>query len=260
MCPAARRRRLAGCNRRCLGYRLRRGLNRYTLRLDRRTLPLSLFAALRRRLPVETALPTRLAVGLTLIAIRPVAIITPVVPLSAVAALLVAEPVAPAVPVAVAIPIAVPVAVAVMPTLLAIVVTHLAIVATAAIVPPVLVTLAFAKPLRRLLENAGLRLVTANLTFAAEAAAHLILALVVAAGADVTAFALRRTLPELAVAALLHLLLLAERHDDPIIVLGVLQIRLGEDGVSGRLRIASKRHVFLGYMCRIAADLHVRAI
>jgi hypothetical protein len=61
------------------------------------------------------------------------------------------------------------------------------------------------------------------------------------------------------IAALL-LQLLAIRHDDTVVVLGVLQVVLSEHGVAGRLRVASERQVFLGNMCRSAPDFHVGTI
>ena len=53
---------------------------------------------------------------------------------------------------------------------------------------------------------------------------------------------------------------LLRRHDDPIVVLGMLQVVLGHDNVAGRLRIARQRHVFLGDVGRVAANLHARSI
>ena len=58
----------------------------------------------------------------------------------------------------------------------------------------------------------------------------------------------------------LLLQLLAIGHDDADVVLGVLQIVLGEHRVAGRLRIASERQIFLGDMRRRAPDFHIRAI
>lgn len=56
-------------------------------------------------------------------------------------------------------------------------------------------------------------------------------------------------------ARLLHLLAIGE--NDAVVVLGVLQIVLGEDGIARGLRIAGERHVFLGDMSRRAADLGI---
>ena len=47
------------------------------------------------------------------------------------------------------------------------------------------------------------------------------------------------------------------RHDDAIVMLGVLEIALGRDHVAGGERVAGERHVFLGDMRRGAPDLHV---
>jgi hypothetical protein len=55
-------------------------------------------------------------------------------------------------------------------------------------------------------------------------------------------------------------LLLAIGEDDPVVVLGVLEIILSQDWISGRLRIARQGDVFLGDMRGIAADLHFRAV
>ena len=54
-------------------------------------------------------------------------------------------------------------------------------------------------------------------------------------------------------------LLVAEGHDDAVVVLGVLQIVLGQHRIAGRRRIAGERHVLLGDMRGRAADLYVRA-
>jgi hypothetical protein len=61
------------------------------------------------------------------------------------------------------------------------------------------------------------------------------------------------------IAALL-LQLLAIGHDDAVVVLGMLQVVLGEHGVAGRLRVASERQIFLGNMCRSAPDFHIGTI
>ena len=55
-------------------------------------------------------------------------------------------------------------------------------------------------------------------------------------------------------------LLVAEGHDDAVVVLGVLQIVLGQHRIAGGLRIARERHILLGDMRRRAADLHVRPV
>ena len=91
---------------------------------------------------------------------------------------------------------------------------------------------------------------------------HVIAAIVVA---EVIALAaLTRPAQALAVAvwhiAALLLDLLAIGHDDAAVVLGMLQIVLGEHRVAGRLRVAGERQIFLGDMRRGAADLHIRAV
>ncbi len=59
-------------------------------------------------------------------------------------------------------------------------------------------------------------------------------------------------------AALAHLLL-AEAHDDAVVVLGVLHVILRQHGIAGRQRITRQRHVFFSDMRRRAAELHIRA-
>jgi hypothetical protein len=54
--------------------------------------------------------------------------------------------------------------------------------------------------------------------------------------------------------------LIAERHYDAIIMLGMLQIVLRQDRISGRLGVTRQRHVFLGNVSRRATDLDVWAI
>jgi hypothetical protein len=53
--------------------------------------------------------------------------------------------------------------------------------------------------------------------------------------------------------------LLAARHDDAVVVLGVLQIVLGQHRVAGGGSIARERQVLLGNVRGCAADLHVGA-
>jgi hypothetical protein len=53
-------------------------------------------------------------------------------------------------------------------------------------------------------------------------------------------------------------MLFAERHDDAIVVLSVLQIILGQNGITRRSRIARQRHIFLGNMSRRTADFDFR--
>lgn len=48
------------------------------------------------------------------------------------------------------------------------------------------------------------------------------------------------------IAAALADLLLAEAHDDAVVVLGVLHVILSQHGIAGRQRITRQRHVFFG--------------
>src|SRR5215471_6595130 len=57
----------------------------------------------------------------------------------------------------------------------------------------------------------------------------------------------------------LLLKLAALRHQDPIIVLGMLEIVLLHDPIAGRSRVARKLQVFLIHMGRRAANLDVRS-
>jgi hypothetical protein len=50
------------------------------------------------------------------------------------------------------------------------------------------------------------------------------------------------------------------RHDDAIVVLGVLEIALGRDYIPRSQRIARQRHVFLSDMRCGAPDLHIRPV
>ena len=54
--------------------------------------------------------------------------------------------------------------------------------------------------------------------------------------------------------------LVLRRHDDAVIVLGVLEIALRRDHVAGGERVARERHVFLGDVGRGPTDLHVGTI
>ena len=61
-------------------------------------------------------------------------------------------------------------------------------------------------------------------------------------------------------AAMLRPQLRLRRHDDAVVMLGVLEIALRRDHVAGSERVARERHVFLGDMRRGPADLHVGAV
>src|SRR5690606_28256584 len=50
------------------------------------------------------------------------------------------------------------------------------------------------------------------------------------------------------------------RHDDAVVMLGVLEIVFGHHPIAGALRIARQRGVFLGDLLRGAANLHVRPV
>jgi hypothetical protein len=54
--------------------------------------------------------------------------------------------------------------------------------------------------------------------------------------------------------------LLAIRHDDAIVMLGVLEIILSQHRIAGRLRVARECQIFLGNMRRRAANFYVRAV
>ncbi len=54
--------------------------------------------------------------------------------------------------------------------------------------------------------------------------------------------------------------LLAIRHDDPVIMLGVLQIVLRQNSIARRLRITCERLIFLGDMGGCSADLHIGTV
>ena len=54
--------------------------------------------------------------------------------------------------------------------------------------------------------------------------------------------------------------LLAIRHDDPVIMLGVLQVVLRQNSIARRLRITCERLIFLGDMGRCSADLHIGTV
>jgi hypothetical protein len=61
-------------------------------------------------------------------------------------------------------------------------------------------------------------------------------------------------------AAMLRAELRLRRHDDAVVVFGMLEIALRRDHVAGRESIAGERHVFLGDMRRGSANFDVRAV
>src|SRR5262249_36313667 len=62
------------------------------------------------------------------------------------------------------------------------------------------------------------------------------------------------------VLAMLRPHLRLRRHNDAIVMLGVLQIAFGGDHVARGESVAGERHVFVGDMSRGSADLHVGTI
>lgn len=68
----------------------------------------------------------------------------------------------------------------------------------------------------------------------------------------------RTSHPVLHIAAALSDLLLAEGHDDAVVMLGVLQVVLSQNRVTGRLRVACERDVLLRDMSRRTAQFDVR--
>lgn len=68
----------------------------------------------------------------------------------------------------------------------------------------------------------------------------------------------RTSHPVLHIAAALSDLLLAEGHDDAVVMLGVLQVVLSQNRVTGRLSVACERDVLLSDMSRRAAQFDVR--
>src|SRR5262245_56987771 len=60
--------------------------------------------------------------------------------------------------------------------------------------------------------------------------------------------------------AMLRAELRLRRHDDAVVVLGVLEIALRRDHNAGRESVAGERHVFLGDMRRGSADFDIRAV
>ena len=61
-------------------------------------------------------------------------------------------------------------------------------------------------------------------------------------------------------AAMLRTKLRLRRHDDAVVMLGVLEIALRRDQVAGSERVAGERHVFLGDMRRGPANFHVGTV
>jgi hypothetical protein len=71
---------------------------------------------------------------------------------------------------------------------------------------------------------------------------------------------LRAIAVELAVLGLQLADLLPVRHDDAIVMLGVLEIAFCQNRIARRLRVAGELDVFLGDMHRIAADFYIRSV
>ena len=57
--------------------------------------------------------------------------------------------------------------------------------------------------------------------------------------------------------SVLTTLLLGIGHDDAVVMLRMLQVILGQNGIAGRLRIAGERHVFFRTVMRRAAHFHI---
>jgi len=86
---------------------------------------------------------------------------------------------------------------------------------------------------------------------------HVVTAVIVAEVVALAALALTVAIGHVA-AVLLQLLAIG--HDDAAVVLGMLKVVLRQHRVSGGLRIASERQIFLGDVCRGAPDLHIRSV
>jgi len=234
----------------CLGRNDGRRFDRHPLRfrgcaLDRN--PLRLRPVMRPLLVAALALATILV----RVSVEPFAALRPVIAAAAVAALRLALPIAPA---AITVAVAVTIAIAIVPARLPVVIApRAAVVAIAAILTNLLLALPFSETLRLRIEDPGLRLLAAN---GAVASAALIALVVTGIEAALDCLALRA----LTMLPLATLLLLAEGHDDAIVVLGMLQVSFGQHRIAGGLSIARERHVFFGDMGRIATDLYVRTV
>jgi hypothetical protein len=146
-------------------------------------------------------------------------------------------------------------AIALMALLIVIVIV---VVVMRAILPVVHPRLAFIAPVP-LIARLMLRLAVWPLP---QIAAHVIATVVVAELVRVETFRTDRadgTLQIIHIATLADLLL-AERHDDAIVMFCVLQIVLSQDRITGRARVTGKRHVFLGDVGWRTADFNVRAV
>ena len=154
---------------------------------------------------------------------------------------------------------------AVIPALVSGIIT--AMLAIAALIAVLILLLAWpvVRPALRLIEHAGLRLAAAHRH---RRSVHFILVAVVLAHVGAGIKALRPRASKLSTAvragvgafpALLDLLL-AEGQNDPVVMLGVLQIVLRQHWVSRRQCIPCKGHVFLGDLRRRAVNFLIRAV
>jgi hypothetical protein len=89
-------------------------------------------------------------------------------------------------------------------------------------------------------------------------------AMLLAAAIGLTMLLLPVLVLTLLLLALLVLALLLQvgliRHDEAVIVLGVLEVVLGHDAIAGRVRVARELEILLVDMVRVAADLHIRPV
>jgi predicted Kef-type K+ transport protein len=87
---------------------------------------------------------------------------------------------------------------------------------------------------------------------------HVVAAIVIAELVTVTRLAQALAVAVGHVARLLQLIAIG--HDDAGVVLGMLQIILGQHRVAGRLRIARESEILLRDMCRRASDFYIRPV
>ena len=186
-------------------------------------------------------------------AIVAIAIVATVTAVEAVPTLTVTTVIAVSVAIAVPVAVAIGVAISVGPALLiaVVVATVLALVAIAAILARLrlLIVGPVAKSLWRGIEHSRLRFLTADRAVTAgftELVAGLL-------GPTLTVRRSPRPVGRLT-------LLLAEGHDDAIVVLGVLKIGFGQDRIANRLGIACQGHVLFRDVRGISAYLHIRSV
>jgi len=93
-----------------------------------------------------------------------------------------------------------------------------------------------------------------------EIAAELVALVITVVVATLALLAERTALHGIRIAAHLLHLLLAIGHDDAGVMLRVLQVVLGEDGVAGGLGVTCQREILLGDMGGRAPDFHIRSV